>query len=54
MWKTELEDKHTVICLGCNGEWIDPSKKPAQKYAKICKNCGRTNKENQRIKQSIK
>lgn len=47
--RAELEDKHTVICLGCNAEWIDPDKKPGQKYAKQCKNCGRTNKENQRL-----
>ncbi len=47
--RAELEDKHTVICLGCNAEWIDPSKKPGQKYAKRCKNCGRTSEQNQRI-----
>lgn len=47
--RAELEDKHTVICLGCNAEWIDPDKKPGQKYAKRCKNCGRTSEQNQRI-----
>jgi hypothetical protein len=45
--RSELEDQYTVICHGCNSEWIDSTKRPGQKYAKICCNCKRTNKWNQ-------
>ena len=47
--RSQLEDKNTVVCLGCNAEWIESDKKPNQKYPKHCKNCGRTNVENQRL-----
>jgi hypothetical protein len=52
--RAELEDKHTVVCLGCNAEWVDPEKKPGQKYAKRCQNCGRTNLDNQRLAKKAK
>jgi hypothetical protein len=48
----QTEDQYTVVCLGCNAEWIDPSKRPGQKYAKRCQNCGRTNLDNQRLQRS--
>ena len=41
-WRSNLEDKYTVICRNCKKEIVDPDKKPAQKYFKgecpFCKN----------------
>ena len=50
--RSQTEDRYTVVCLGCSAEWIDPSKRPGQKYAKRCRNCGRTNLDNQRLQRS--
>ena len=53
MWRDNLEDKYTVICHGCNAEFIDPNKTSSQKYAKVCKNCGRTNKDNYKLQRKM-
>jgi hypothetical protein len=51
--RSELEDKQTVICYGCSSEWIDLDKRPNQKYAKKCRNCGRTNLDNQKLAKNL-
>lgn len=36
----ELEDRYTVTCRACGGEFVDPAKKPAQKYViGVCPGC---------------
>jgi len=47
--RSRLEDRYTVVCLGCNTEWCDPEKKPHQKYPKVCPGCGRTSRENRNL-----
>lgn len=45
-WRSQLEDKHTVICKRCKKELIDTNKKPAQKYYKEkCPHCGDASKK---------
>lgn len=39
--RAELENKQSVVCLGCSFESIEPNKRPGQKYPKRCFNCGR-------------
>ena len=42
-WRSELENKYTVLCRKCSGEIVDPNKKPNQKYHKgKCPICGKT------------
>lgn len=53
-WRTILENKYTVICLGCKNESIDFNKKPNQKYPKCCSNCNRTNIDNIKINKTNK
>jgi hypothetical protein len=47
--RSELEDRYTVYCYGCNTSRIDPNKKPNQKYAPKCSMCKRTNMWNRRF-----
>lgn len=53
-YRSELEDKHTIVCYGCDYSYIDPAKKPGQRYAKVCSKCGTTNIENQRLHSKIR
>lgn len=41
-WRSELEDKYTVLCQNCKEPHLDTTKKPNQKYliGKPCTKCG--------------
>jgi hypothetical protein len=45
-WRRELEDRYTVACAGCGQEYIEPAKRPGQKFllGRPCVNCGHLRK----------
>jgi hypothetical protein len=53
-WTTDLEDKYTVKCKHCGMEYVDPGRKPAQKYLRgqSCVRCGKSFEDKKEGKKS--